>query len=165
MNILIVYDTKYGFTEKCSETLRNRLEGNVDSINLRNKDMTDLSKYEMIIIGGPIYGGRISKRVRLFCSNNKKVLANKRIGLFVSCSIAGDEAVKQLENAFPKELYNIAIAKECFGGEINIDKAKFFDKLIIKMVSKSDNNSMRNDGILFDNIEKFANNLNNYCKS
>lgn len=161
MSILIVYGTKYSFTEKSAKVLGNKLDEEVVLINLQKDNINDLSKYEKIIIGGPIYAGHLSKKVRQFCLDNLQILLSKKIGLYVSCSMTGDDAIKQMKNVFPEQLYNRAVAKDYLGGEINLDKAKFFDRLIIKMVSKADDNSSkRNNGICMDNVEKFADMMN-----
>jgi menaquinone-dependent protoporphyrinogen oxidase len=162
MSTLIIYGTKYNFTEKCAITLENKLEGKVDMINLENESINDLSNYEKIIIGGPIYAGQLRKNVRQFCMNNMNILLSKKIGLFVSCSMIGDDARKQIKNAFPEKLYNKAMVKNYLGGKVNLEKARFFDRLIIKLVSKSDNiTSNRNDEICMDNIDRFADVINN----
>lgn len=49
----------------------------------------------------------------------------------------GEVAQKQLQNAFPDELLNIAKATACFGGEFNFEKMNFFERLIVKKVAKS----------------------------
>ncbi|GMQ58077.1 flavodoxin domain-containing protein [Vallitalea sediminicola] len=161
MSILIVYGTKYSFTEECAKVLENKLDEEVVFINLQKDNINDLSNYDKIIIGGPIYAGQLSKKVRQFCMDNLQILLSKKIGLYVSCSMTGEEAIKQMKNGFPEQLYNRAVAKDYLGGKINLDKAKFFDRLIIKMVSKADDNSSkRNDGICMDRVGKFVDIMN-----
>lgn len=164
MSVLIVYATKYGFTEKCVTQLANGLYGKVTIINIQHEVIKDISGFDTIVIGGPIYVGRLPKKLRKFLVDNTQILIDKRIGLFVACSMSGDNAIKQLNDAFPNELCDKAIIKECFGGEINKDRANFFHRLVVKMVSKADNSSTtRNNGILSENVNRFAGIINN-CK-
>ena len=64
MNTLIVYSSKYGCTEKCAKLIKQELNDPADLINLKNINIKDinLSKYDKVIIGGPIYIGKIQKR-------------------------------------------------------------------------------------------------------
>ncbi|WP_273327242.1 flavodoxin domain-containing protein [Vallitalea guaymasensis] len=162
MSTLIVYGTKYGFTGKCAKALENELNGSVDIINLQSESIKDLSGYEKIIIGGSIYAGQLRKNVKQFCVDNLNMLLSKKIGLYISCSMTGDDAIKQIKNAFPEALYNRAVIKDYLGGEVNLEKARFFDRLIIKMVSKfDDSTSNRNNGICMYNVKRFADAINN----
>ncbi|GKX29872.1 flavodoxin [Vallitalea longa] len=164
MNVLIVYATKYGFTEKCVKALANKLYGKVNIINIQQEVIKDISSYNTIIIGGPIYAGRLPKKLRRFLVDNTQILLDKKIGLFVACSMSGENALKQLNDVFPNELCNKAVVKEGFGGEINKDKVSLFYRLIVKMVSKADNSATtRNNGIISENINRFAGIINN-CK-
>lgn len=162
MSVLIVYSTKYGFTEKCIEVLTEKLKGEIKVVNIQHEIIKDISRYDKIIIGGPIYVGRFQKKLRRFCLDNLQILLDKKLGLFVTCSVAGDIAIKQLNDAFPNELCSKTIVKGCFGGEINKEKAKFFHRLIVKMVSKTDNSSTtRNNGMIIESINEFAGIINN----
>ncbi|WP_066503285.1 flavodoxin domain-containing protein [Abyssisolibacter fermentans] len=161
MSILIVYDSKYGFTDKCVEYLTRKLEGDVNSVNLQVDKVHNLSSYSKVIIGGSIYAGMLRKRVKKFCLENLSVLQNKEAGLFITCTSTGEQALKQMQMNFPSDLYEKAVAKDYFGGEIIMDKAKFFDRLIIKMVSKGDKGDVKkSNGMDVDRIKEFANKMN-----
>lgn len=157
MNTLIVYASKYGYTEKCAELLSKELNDKVDIINLKNAGDIDISKYDKIIIGGSIYIGRIQKEVTEFCSKNLQELKEKGIGLYI-CGMQEGEAIKtELNQNFPSELINIAVAKEYLGGEFIFDKMNFMEKMIVKMVSKVSSNK---SNMLKENIHKLAQAMN-----
>lgn len=137
MNILIIYSTKYGYTKKCVDYMKANLEGNVDVCNVKDNKVKDLSNYDWIIIGGSIYIGRTKSALRKFCIKYLDILKTKKIGLFITCLLENEEALNQIINSFPKELYDHAIAIDYFGGEIIYKKLRLFDKLITNMVSKS----------------------------
>ncbi|HHT50094.1 MAG TPA: flavodoxin [Eubacteriaceae bacterium] len=157
MNTLIAYSSKYGCTEKCVKILSKELKDKVEIMNLMNVEDIDISKYDNVIIGGSIYIGRIQKEVAGFCSKNLDKLKEKRIGLFI-CGMQEEEMDNQIINNFPKELVDIALAKEYFGGELTFQKMSFFEKLIVKIVAKT---SSDKSNILNDNIYKFAQSINN----
>lgn len=137
MNTLIVYGTKYGCTEKCADMLAKKLEGKADIQNLKNMKDIDLSQYDSIIVGGSIYIGRIQKEVSDFCTNNIEALKNKKLGLFI-CGMQEKELQTELNTAFPKELLSAAVVKECFGGQFILKNMSFMDKMVVKMVAKTD---------------------------
>lgn len=162
LKTLIVYDSKYGCTEKCAQILASKLE-NVEVVNVKDAP-EDIGFYDIIIIGGSIYMGRIQKRIREFCKRHIKVLTKKNLGLFTTCMFVGERGKQQLLDAFPKELLEVAKAKDFFGGEITYPKMKFFDRLLIKLLSKSGETGMpkfdenRNaSNLMEDKIEHFRN--------
>lgn len=152
MRTLIVYASKTGTTERCAGILGQNLK-DVTIINLTATQNEDINKYDLIIIGSPIRMGMIDKKVKDFISKNSKLLKNKKVAYFICCGFS--ENWKQYyEQNFPKELLDNAITYESFGGEMNLEKQKGFDRFIVKMVSKN----MPQDKevkILNENINRF----------
>ncbi|WP_139904707.1 flavodoxin domain-containing protein [Clostridium thermarum] len=160
MGTLIIYATKYGCTERCAKSLSAKLSGKVDLLNIKNGQTPDITKYDKIIIGGSIYAGRIQKSIKDFCINNHSILRNKKLGLFICCGFA-ENFQQYLTNSFSKELLEAAVSKQCFGGELNLENMKFFDRLVTKMITKAVNKSDTNHKsltpmILADNISQLA---------
>lgn len=156
MDTLLVYASKYGCTEKCAKLVAERLNGNVDMVNLKEKKEIDLSKYNKVIIGGSIYIGKIQKEVTEFCSKYLNTLKEKPIGLFI-CGLQKDAIETEINQNFPPELLEIAEAKEYFGGEFIFEKMNFMEKMIVKKVAKTNSDISE---IQEDNINKFANVMN-----
>lgn len=162
MKTLIVYATKYGCSEKCAKLLSEKILGEADLVNITKNSTPDLSLYEKVIIGGPIYMGVMNSNITEYCNNNLDSLKNKKLALFV-CSMFGDNrAEENMQKAFPEDLKNIAVSMKLFGGELNISKMKFMDKLIAKMVSKAQPKpgEIINKGILLENVEELAKKVN-----
>lgn len=156
MKTLLVYASKYGCTEKCAKLVAERLNGNVDMVNLKEKKEIDLSKYNKVIIGGSIYIGKIQKEVTEFCSKYLNTLREKPIGLFI-CGLQKDAIETEINQNFPPELLEIAETKEYFGGEFIFEKMNFMEKMIVKKVAKTNSDISE---IQEDNINKFANVMN-----
>ncbi len=157
MDILIAYGSKHGCTEKCVNLLKEKLDKKVDLINVKDASGIDLSKYEKVIIGGPIYMGKIQKEVSKFSYNNLEILKEKKIGLFI-CGMQSEEILeKQLNENFPRELLATAKSKEYFGGEFIFDKLRFIEKEVVKKVVKVNSDK---SSILRENISKFAEKMN-----
>lgn len=170
MNILIAYASKHGTAEKCAKELGGRLKGDVTFYDLKSKQNIDLSKYSHIVIGGSIYVGQIQKEVKAFCSENLSQLIDKNIGLFISCMDDGEAAGNYIINNFPAELKSKAITTEVLGGGFIFSKMNFFERFIIKMVSKNKNNGEAIDtkkdvlNISQAKLDSFAQIINNSMK-
>lgn len=157
MSTLIAYATKYGFTRTCAEILAKRLDEKADICDLSSSH-PDPAPYDKVIVGGSIYAFKIRKPAARFCTENLNTLKGKKLGLFICGMAEGDDARKQLESVFPKELLSVAIAKESFGGGYDFSKMTFLEKLIMKKITGSDKSQSR---IKEDNITRFAEQMKN----
>jgi menaquinone-dependent protoporphyrinogen oxidase len=135
MKSIIIYSTKYGAAEKAAKILKSKLQGEVELRNIMKESIPVLDEYDNVVLGGSIYVGKIQKKLTEYMEKNLQVLLNKRVGLFLcSGETNGGQAVKQMEGAFPAELYKKAICKDNFGSEIYYEKMNFFEKFIMKKV-------------------------------
>ncbi|WP_105615281.1 flavodoxin domain-containing protein [Vallitalea okinawensis] len=167
MKTLMIYATKHGGSKKCVSLLSDQLIGEIDQCNLKSNPIPDLQQYDKVIIGGSIYAGSIQKEVSEFCNNHIQILEDKKVGLFISCMQGGDLARNQLKESFPDKLIRNAVVMESLGGVFDFKDMNFFEKLIIKMVTKNDKGiPVKNDAGVIDmisdnNIQKFAKAMNN----
>ena len=158
MKTLIIYASKYGCTEKCSNLLKDKLSGEVKIVDIKKENVLEIDLFDTVIIGGSIYMGRIQKVVNEFCLKNISTLKNKKLGLFICCMNENEIAEKQINSSFPEELLTSAIATEHFGGEFIFKKMNFLERIIIKKISKTSNDKST---ISEENINKFAQLINN----
>lgn len=138
MSTVIIYSTKHGGTEKCAHLLAEKLAGKVDLHNLKDQQDLNLAQYDQVIIGGPIYMGKVKKEITNFCDQNISLLKTKTLGLFICCLQTGQTAEDELHGAFPTELFDQAVAKEFLGGELRLKEMNFLERFIIKMVTRAD---------------------------
>lgn len=158
MKTLIAFATKYGATEKCAKLLADKLNDEVDIYNVKKQKNIDLSNYDKVIIGSSVYMGKARKEISEFCLKNIDVLKDKKVGLFICCMQVDEDAIKQVDNVFPQDILDIASKKDFFGGEFNLNKMNFMERMIVKKVAKIDKNT---SNILTDNINNFAEEINN----
>lgn len=140
MKTLILYGSIHGCTERCSLSLGEKLYGEVTIVNYHNEIVLDLTPFQTIIIGGSIYGGTIQKEISSFCRENLPVLLTKRVGLFLCSMMKEEKAQIQLQVAFPSVLLAHAVAVEQFGGEIRWNNLNLMEKLMVKIVAKTEMN-------------------------
>jgi menaquinone-dependent protoporphyrinogen oxidase len=136
MKTAIVFASKHGTTQKVAEKIQEGMgNSNTDLFDLKTTNNVDISKYEQVIIGGSIHAGKIQKSVAQFCSKNTVDLVQKPLGLFLCC-MDEKHSNSEFENVYPELLRSHAKSKKVMGGEFLIEKMNFFEKLIIKKVSK-----------------------------
>lgn len=136
MKTLIAYSSKYGCTKTCARLLASSLDAEVDMLNLKNEEKVDLTAYNAVIIGSPVYARKILSEVKKFTENYQDKLVHKQLGLFICAMQEKHMVMKELEENFPKPLLEVAVAKGCFGGEYHFDKMNIVEKMIIKKVAK-----------------------------
>lgn len=157
MKILIIYASKTGTTEKCAEEINRQLKGS-EMVNILDYD-GDIDKYDLIVVGTPIRMGMIDKNIKKFLIGNSETLKSKKTAYFICCGF-NENRKNYFEQNIPKNLLDSAVIYDSFGGEMDIQKQKGFDKFIIKMVSKNIDKN-KEIKILNENIDSFIKVLNN----
>lgn len=152
MKIVIVYAGNSGTTEKAAGVLKRKLKG-AELVDLSVKD-PDVSGAGLVVIGSNVRFGRLHKKVRGFVTKNRGVLLGKKVAYFVCCGFP-EKQEEYFKESIPKELLDKAVIRDSFGGELNAEKQKGFDKLIIKMVNKA-TGGKQEVKLLSDKIDDFA---------
>jgi menaquinone-dependent protoporphyrinogen oxidase len=156
LRTLILYGSKYGCTAKCAYLLRDKLE-NADVIDLSQNYPVSVSleDYNAVLIGTPVYAGKINKAVAKFCTANLDKLKEKKIGLFVCCGLP-EKAMEQLETGFPKQLVQTARVKAYFGYQYEMEQLNFFERIIMRLLGKHRNENEIRHAAIEDFARSFA---------
>lgn len=154
MKEIIVYTTKHGCTEKAVKLIQLKADKEIKAVNLALEKVPDLHHYDTIILGGPIYVGKLPKELSTFIQQNLTILKNKRLVLFL-CAGEQDPIVidKLFSSAFSEELYKLAIYREALGGELHLDQLSFITKMMLKIIKGIDKDYSR---LSEDKIEKLT---------
>lgn len=156
MKTAIFYSSNHGTTAKVAELLAQKMTNSQTQIfNLKKLKNTDLTVFDTIIIGGSVHAGNIQSSVRKFCTKNMVELLNKRLALYLCCMNEPGFDV-QFERAFPELLRKKALSSKIIGGEFLFDKMNFFEKAIVKKVSKVNGTVSKID---YSKIEEMAKEL------
>lgn len=133
----IIYASKHGTTERVAKLIAARLGGDVSLISLKQNENPDIKSFDTIILGTAIYAGTPQKVMTAFYQRNESKLLEKTTGLFI-CGMQPDSETreKEIAEAYPEVLRQHAKATAFLGGEFLFQKLNFFEKLIIKKVSK-----------------------------
>lgn len=160
MKTALIFATLHGTTKKAADYIAENLtEDDVTLFSLNEKQEIDLSKYDKVILGASIHMGIVAAQMKKFCKRNLEQLQSKKLGLFV-CGMEPDldRQVFELEMAFPRELHKTARATAFAGGEFLFEKMNFFQRIIIKKITKSDQNVSQ---IHYDVLDHFISQMKN----
>ena len=136
MRVLIAYATKYGTTESIAARLRDKLPGHVDLVNLKTTLDPAVDQYDVVLVGGAIYAGRIRGEVTKFCERHQEALTSTRVGVFISCLYDGEQAGDQIGANFPGWLLTRAFGRYNVGGAVELSRLRFVDRIIMQKVAK-----------------------------
>jgi menaquinone-dependent protoporphyrinogen oxidase len=140
-NAVIVYMSKHGTTEKVANMIKDSYNNEpVTLINLKKFRNPDISRCDLIIIGGSIHAGKIQKGVTRFCKKNEKLLLTKEIGLYLCCMFKGDAAQREFNKAYSEKLRNHANAKALMGYELYFEKMNLVTRSIMKKLTGESQN-------------------------
>lgn len=161
MKTIIIYASTYGFTKDCVDKLAKQLKDEIVCINIMSEKVPELDDFDYVLIGGSIYMGQIQKKIKEFCAAHLEELSHRRVGLFLSCGLL-DNLELHMKNSFPETLLKNAISKECFGGELRMDKMKMVHKLLTNVMKKAAEKEGKPPvAALHQNITKLATLINN----
>jgi menaquinone-dependent protoporphyrinogen oxidase len=132
MKTLIAYRTKYGTAAACARTLAEKIGGETALADIADARDVNVREYDVVLIGGSIYAGKLQRKVVSFCERNQSALMQRRVGIYLCCLYQGEEALIQLQAAFPDWLLAHAFAKALPGGEIHYDALTFLDRLLVR---------------------------------
>ena len=93
-NVLIAYDSKHGSTVIVARQIADVLCACGYRVDIsRARTVDDLSPYDAVVVGSPIYWAKFLPGTQLFLKQNEQTLATMPVALFVLSTYA-DEATK-----------------------------------------------------------------------
>ena len=131
---LILYATKHGATADIASRIAQLIDDSV--IHELNQDqIPSLDGFDCVIIGSSVFAGMIRKEAKSFIKQNADILCTKNLGLFLSAMDMSGEK-KFFEENIPEEIRQSAIAASVLGAVFDPKKAGFFERLIMRTVTK-----------------------------
>ena len=138
MKALIAYATRYGATTSTSEEIAKilREEGiNIKVANVKEEKITDISEYDLIIVGSGMQMGKWTSEAENFLQKFHREFAKKKLALFVSSMKTVSEREGKTEDVVNSRKvaledkvskYNLQpIALGFFGGVLDYNKMNF----------------------------------------
>ncbi|MGO9412289.1 MAG: flavodoxin domain-containing protein [Spirochaetia bacterium] len=134
MRVLIAYRSRYGATQSCAQFLADRVSAETVLHDLRLPGRPSPADFDVILVGGSIYGGKIQREIGSFCDQERERLLSKKVGLFICSFYDGERGMAELQGSFPPWLSAHAFARELFGGKLSVGKLSVLDRFLAKAV-------------------------------
>ena len=140
MTVLVAAATKHGATEEIARRIAADLTDRGLEVEVTPPhDVTDVSRYEAVVLGSAIYFGNWLKEARTFLDNHADDLAKRPTWLFASGSITGDPPVADDPNAIrpglAEKLVSAVHAREhkLFAGMLDSGSLSLAERLPVRM--------------------------------
>lgn len=144
MKTLILYETKKGYTLHCADFIKKNIE-NSEIFDVRS-DEYNLDDYDTVLVGAPIYIGKIEKKTARFFFIHQQKLLKKRLGIFCA-GMNKEEFNKAVQESIPPNIFYHAEIVHC-GGKIEYKKLSLKEKFTVWRylgITKSDEYDNMND--------------------
>jgi menaquinone-dependent protoporphyrinogen oxidase len=132
VSVTVFYASRYGSTAEVARIIADRLTGNVDVVSLAGTESIDPESTDAIVIGTPVFAGRMPRVVRRFIDRNRHALTRLPVVLFVTCLYTGDRAAAQLADNVPGWLVAHATPAHYVGGRVRLDQLRWLDRVVLQ---------------------------------
>jgi len=134
MKTIILYATKHGAAADIAGRIAAQIDGSI-TYDIKQGGVPALDDYDCVIVGSSIYAGSFRKEAKAFLAQNADELCKKKLGLFIS-GMSESEVDGAFKANVPDEVLQAAAVKSSLGGTFDPKKANFFERLIMKAVTK-----------------------------
>lgn len=134
MKTLILYASKHGATKKCAMHIQDNHK-NTDLYNIDTLDQVNLTSYDKILIGSPVYAGLLNKKIKKWLVEHEANWTQKDTKLFI-CGMndkSTDEVINNNLTASQQKHLSIHFV----GGAYNFKDMNFFERFIVKKIAKT----------------------------
>lgn len=152
----IFYASKTGGTEQCAKSIQANLSMDSELINLKKVKDISLDAFDRVIVGTPIYMGKIQPSVKKFLNKKHQILLKKELHFFTCGMAQQNESVGFLKNQISPELFVCSKQTEHLGCEIHLENLNFLFRAIIKKIIEDEKPTM---GLNEEKIKFFAKNV------
>ena len=129
--VLVAYASRFGSTAEVAQTVAQVL--NASGITLicePVRTVRQVERYAAVVLGAPLFVGRLHKDARRFLAANRAVLAKIPVALFVCGPVNNDEkdwieAEQQLDAELAKFPWLSPLARKIFGGKYDPSVLQF----------------------------------------
>jgi menaquinone-dependent protoporphyrinogen oxidase len=135
MKTAILYGSKYGATESCAKQIADKINGQVDLVNILKKRQVDLTGYDAVVLGGAIYAGKMADGV--IHTIKGLDLGKVPYGIVLCCMEEGKEE-EYLRTNLGDQIVEGAAFMEHLGHGLNFERMNFLVRKMIKKIAKVD---------------------------
>ena len=140
MTVLVAAATKHGATGEIATRIGADLRGRGLEVEVRRpQDVTDVSRYEAVVLGSAIYFGNWMREARNFVDAHADELAERPTWLFASGSITGDPPVDDDPDAIGSSAVEKLVAStharehKLFAGKLESKRLSLAERVPVRM--------------------------------
>ncbi len=138
--VLVAYATRYGSTREVAETTADSPRERGLAVDVRAaRDVGNLEGYRAIVLGAPLYIGKLLKEAHSFLSEHRAALTRLPVTVFALGPVGsgeqgiGEQELIQGRTELAPELAKAPwlqpISVEVFGGKYDPTKLRFLDRI------------------------------------
>lgn len=131
MKLLIAYASHTGTAEECANTLSQRLAALSPTVLSLEKEIPDVTEYDIVILGSSIRFGKLHPAARRFLKSEEKKLSERSFGFFLCCAFSHDFE-RYCENLLPRKLREHAFETLYFGGTLRREHLNWRERLLVR---------------------------------
>lgn len=137
MNILIIYASHGGVTERCAKMLGSELQEHhsITYVDARQDMLPAPDGFDVVVIGSSVRIENINRKVKRYVKDNLDALNDMPCAVYLCCGFTrlfGEYS----ESLFPRR-FEPSLGYHLFGGELKPDRVKGFDKLAVMAMRSS----------------------------
>lgn len=131
---IIVYKSKHGATRKIAKVI-NEYIGDCLLMNITDVDYSTLQKADVIIIGTPVYYGKLDMEIIDFIKENQDLLISKKYCLYV-IGILQTEFMTYVTQAFDFDILKNIKVIAGLGGALYYPELSISEKMVLQVMNK-----------------------------
>ncbi|MGV1010366.1 MAG: flavodoxin domain-containing protein, partial [Dermatophilaceae bacterium] len=133
--ILVAYASRYGSTAEAAQAIGTALRDDGAAVDVtRAGDVDDLTGYDAVVVGGPIYLGSLLRDEKRFLERHEGALRDMPVAVFalgpIQASDDGAEARDQLAGALTAYPWLDPVETRLFVGRYDPQKLRLADRLV-----------------------------------
>jgi menaquinone-dependent protoporphyrinogen IX oxidase len=134
VKVLVVYDSRHGFTDHCLGILAGGIAPGVDLWPVASRPgVPDWGTYDVVLFGGPVYFGSWAPRVTAFVARHAPVLASQpALGAFVVSLSPKADALRYFSQGLPPALKGKLGHVACFGGALTWKALSWWERILVR---------------------------------
>jgi len=130
---VILYKTKHGSTFQVAKMINEYIQDGL-LMNFDHRDDDILEKADMIIIGSPVYYGKLDRDIVSFIMSHQDLLVKKKYSLYV-VGIFPTEFMSFVTQAFDYEILKNIKVIVGLGGVLHYSDLTITDKMVLQIMN------------------------------
>jgi len=136
MKAAVIYATKYGSTQEIAQGIGAGLGEEAEVLSVQ--ETREIADYELLVLGSPLYAGRLLPEMIDFLEQEQEKLLTKKIAIFLVCGDPGSVLVQGIDAGGQAYLQEIAdflggkiLAREAFLGRMSKEQLAEDDQALL----------------------------------